>query len=75
MGLDVSDAAKREMATVARGLGSEPGHFAPRGGCSEARVHVHRARGWRICVDQADEGRAANWHTRAPHSAVAAPVS
>ncbi len=37
-------------------------------------MHVRRARDWRICTDQADEGLAANWCARAPHNAVAAPV-
>ncbi len=37
-------------------------------------MHVRRARDWRICTDQADEGLAANWRARAPDNAVAAPV-
>ena len=37
-------------------------------------MHVQRARDWKICTDQADEGVSANWPARAPDRAVAAPV-
>ncbi len=35
---------------------------------------VQRARNWKICTDQADEGLAADWPARAPVQAVTAPV-
>ena len=41
---------------------------------TEVKVHVHRARDWRLCPDQADGGVTANWPARVPDHAVAAPV-
>ncbi|HXW82519.1 MAG TPA: glycoside hydrolase family 2 TIM barrel-domain containing protein [Acidimicrobiales bacterium] len=37
-------------------------------------MHVRRARDWKICTDQANEGLAANWQSGVPRQAVAAPV-
>ena len=37
-------------------------------------MNLRRARGWRICLDPANEGLAGNWCSRVPDEAVAAPV-